>query len=214
MRNLKKTLMHEPSKGVHLFLHVPTRLEFAVVGNHPEGYLPDCVAFPDRKDCDELHHPNHLTVLEDFKIVTRFNFSEFVFHPTCPGQMQNLLNFINSCPCLEVPDIVVTHDFFNHIYGIKKDEAPEDKTIVIEKNSGYVFMIHEESGIKIAADPDYVSKADTFSKFSLLDVDSLTVEKEAFIAFPPGVKTTHLFYTEKCEDLAWVGGLLGQVIFN
>lgn len=217
MRNQKVTLMHEPHKGVHLFVHKPTRMEFAVVGNHPEAYLKDCVAFPDREDCDEIHHPNHLTVLEDFKVITRYNFREFVFHPICPGRMQHLLDFIESCPNLEKPDIVVTHDFFNHIYGINQEKKPEDKTLTIEKDSGYVFAIHEESGIKIAANAAYFNspKANTFDKFKLLDVESLTVEKDAFIAFPAGCDDgIHLFYTEKVADIAWVGGLLGQVIFN
>lgn len=120
MRNSKVTILHAPDEGVHLFKHVPGGLEFGVEGNHPGDYLKDCVTFPDRKDVDELHHPNHLTVLEDFKVTTCYNFSKFVFRPVCPGQMKQLLAFIESCPCLEAPEIVVTPDFFNHVYGIKE----------------------------------------------------------------------------------------------
>ena len=126
MRNSKITLRHAPEEGVYLFQHTPTRLEFAVVGKCPEAYLNDCVKFPDRKDTDELHPLTHLTVLEDFKIITRYNFSEFVFHPICPGQVEKTLAFIRGCPCLEEPEIVITESMFKHIYGM--DRNNENKT--------------------------------------------------------------------------------------
>lgn len=120
MRNKKVTLMHEPDQGVHLFVHTPSRLEFAIESHYSPEFLEDCIPFPDRKDCDEIHHPNHLTVLEDFKIATTFNRERFVFRLQCPSQMSRMLEFIKTHTCFENPEIVVTHDFFNHIYGIKQ----------------------------------------------------------------------------------------------
>lgn len=120
MRNNKVTMLHDPRNGDHLFLHKPSGLQFGVEGNFPDAYLVDCVAFPNREGFDPLHQPGHLDVLEDFKVITRFNFSEFVFHPCCPNQMNQLLAFIKSCPCLEEPEIVVSESFFNHVYGLTK----------------------------------------------------------------------------------------------
>lgn len=123
MRNLKITLIHDPDQGTHLYKHLPSGLEFAVSSHYSgeflEDFLTDCTPFPDRKDCDELHRPNHLNVLKDFKVKARRNQDEFVFHPTCPAQMAQLIEFIKTGACLESPKLIVTPGFFNHVYGIK-----------------------------------------------------------------------------------------------
>lgn len=118
MRNLKETVVHSPEEGVYLFVHTPTGQQFAVVGNKPEAYLKDCEMFPTAAYFTDLDRPNHLTVLLDFKIKTRYQFSEFEFRIQCPTQMKWMLDFIKDQPCLELPEIVVTPNFFGYVYKL------------------------------------------------------------------------------------------------
>lgn len=120
MRNNKTGLMHDPAKGVYLFRHTPSKLKFAIEGNRPQAYLKDCVAFPDREDVDEIHRTNYQVVLEDFKVVTRYQFDEFILYPECPGQMEKLLTFIREQTCFEEPQIVISESMFKHIYGMDR----------------------------------------------------------------------------------------------
>lgn len=209
MRNHKETIMHDPDQGVYLFVHTPTRLEFAVIGRDPSAYLKDCVMFPDRKDCDPIHHPNHLTVLKDFKVNTRYNFAEFVFRCTCPGQMKWLLEFIKAQQCLEVPEIAISNDMFGHLYRLDM----EGDELVIEKDKGYVFAIHEETGIKVAADAGYFNnpKVNIFDKFKRLELDRLEVNKYAYLPFPPGFGENHLLYAQSLKDISKAVEFLGDL---
>lgn len=120
MRNNKISIMHNPEQGVHLFRHTPTQLEFAIESHYSLDFLTEeCVAFPDRQDCDEIHHPNHLIVLEDFKIVVTWNREKFILRLSCPGQMKHMLAFIKDHTCFENPEIIMTQGFFYHVYGIE-----------------------------------------------------------------------------------------------
>ena len=120
MKNAIKTLIENPQEGVHLFIHKPSRLEFAVIGNNPGPYLKDCIPFSEREDWD-FARVNHLNVLKDFKLITRYQFSEFAFIPVCCGRIQALWSFINEHTSLEVPELVVSLGHFCELYHITPD---------------------------------------------------------------------------------------------
>lgn len=191
--------MHSPEEGVYLFIHTPSGNQFAVVGNKPELYLKDCEMFPVAAYFTDLDRPNHLDVLTDFKVNTRYNFSEFVFRIKCPTQMEWLLDFIKDQACLEIPEITISEDMFNHVYKLEASKVE----LVINKDSGYVFCIHEETGLKIAANVDAFNnpKDKMFKKFKQIELDSLTVNKFAYVQFPPGISKGFCFYAQELDQL-------------
>lgn len=119
MRNIKRTILHNPDEGVHIFVHTPSRLEFAIESHYSADFLEECIRIYPVGDTP-IQHPDHLTVLDDFKIATTFNRERFVFRLQCPGQMKRMLEFIETHTCFENPEIITTPEFFYHVYGIKE----------------------------------------------------------------------------------------------
>lgn len=126
MKNTTKTLMEDPREGVHLFIHKPTRLQFAVLGHNPLPLLKDCIPFSEREDWDGAR-VNHLSVLKDFKLTTRYKFDDFTFIPMCCSQIQALWLFIRDQTSLERPDLVISVGHFCELYHIPHNPEIKEK---------------------------------------------------------------------------------------
>lgn len=119
MRNSKETVLHDPSEGIYVVIHVPSGARFIIEGHDPGPYLRDCMLLKDHPGFGK-DEGDSLTVLTDIKLQTRYQFSEFIIRPQCPGQVSKLIEYVTKASVLEIPKIVVSESFFKHIYGLDK----------------------------------------------------------------------------------------------
>lgn len=129
MKNGKETILHNPEEGVLVVIHTPTSMKFIIEGHDPMPYFRDCMILKEHPGFGTDNGWNEgcsLTVLEDFKLKTRYQFEEIVIRPECPGQVSKLIEYITKGTQLQKPDIIVSESFFNHIYGIKEEISIRD----------------------------------------------------------------------------------------